>query len=83
MFSSLISMVEISKRRLLFTCLIVDPPGPHVLFSVLVASSLFLSGVPGNTEDGTDREFHLGVVLVFPRILLRFTFFRIVLAGVF
>ena len=82
LFSSLISTVEMSKRRWLFTCLIVETPGSHVLFSVLVDSSLLLDGVPSNTEDGTNRACHLGDVLAFPRILLGIALFRVFLAGV-
>ena len=55
----------------------VDPPDYHVLFSVLVDASFLLDGVLGNTEDGTHGEFHLGDVLTFLRIILRFTFFRL------
>ena len=82
LFSSLISTVEVSKRRLLFTWLISDPPGSHILFSILVAPSLLLDGVLGDIEDGTDGAFHLGDLLIFPGILLRVTFFRIGLGGV-
>ena len=77
MFSSLISRVEISKISCLFTWLIVDPPGSHVLFYVLIAHYLLLNGVPGNTEDGTDGACLLEDVLIFPSILLRVTFFMI------
>ena len=82
MFTSLISTVEIIKLMLLFTWLIVDPPGFYVLFYVFFALSLLLDGVPGNTDDGTARAFHLGGVFTFPRIILKVTSFRIGLAGV-
>ena len=82
MFSSLISTVDTSKRRLLFTWLIVYPPGPHVLFYVLVAPTLLLYGVLWNIEDGTNGACHLGDVLIFPSILLRVTFLRIGLGGI-
>ena len=71
-----------SKCRWIFTWLIVDPLGYHVLFSVLVAPSLLLDGVPGYTEYDTNGACHLGEVLIFPRILWRVTFFRIGLGGV-
>ena len=71
-----------SKRRGLFTWLIVEPPGSHVLFYILVAPFILLDGVPGNTEDVTDVSFNLGDVLIFPRTLLRVNFFIIGLAGV-
>ena len=47
----------------------------------MLASSLLLDGVPGNTENGTDGACHFGDVLMFPRIILMVPFFRIGLAG--
>ena len=82
LFSSPISTVAMRKHTWLLTWLIVDPPGSHVLFCVLVAPYLLLDGVPGNTEDGNDGACHLGDVLTFLRILLRVTLYRIGLAGV-
>ena len=75
-------MVEISKRRWLFTWNIVDPPGSHAIFSVLVALSLLLDSVPRNIEDGTDGACNVGDALAFSRILLGVTFIMIGLAGV-
>ena len=81
LFRALISTVDMSKRRCLFTWVIFGPPRSRVLFSVLVFPYLLPDGVLVNTEGRTDGACPLGDILTFPRILLRVTFFRIVLAG--